>query len=92
MRLDIELALKEPVMEAAPLQATPRTHERLWMVLAAMLLVGMAVVSMIHFREKPLAAPVLRYAIAAPENSTVCPSAGGNGRVTDRGTILTCRA
>ena len=58
-------------MEVAPLQAAQRARERLWIVLAVMLLIGIGALSAVHFREKPPAMPVLRYAIAAPENSTV---------------------
>ena len=71
VRLLIVQALKEPLMEVAPLYAAPRTRERLWVGLAAMLLIGIAVLSAVHFREKPPAVPVMRYVIAAPENSGV---------------------
>ena len=71
VRLDIELAVKEPVTEAAPLQATPRTRERLWISLAAILFIGVAAVSAVHFREKPPALPELvRFQIYPPEKST----------------------
>jgi Tol biopolymer transport system component len=71
IRLLIEWALKEPLMEVATLQAAPRTRERLWVGLAVLLLIGIAALSAVHFREKPPAMPVLRYAIGAPENTTV---------------------
>src|SRR5262249_43555142 len=71
VRLLIELALKEPVTEAAPPQGLPRTRERLWISLAVVLLIGIAALSAVHFRENPPAVPVLRYSIAAPENSSV---------------------
>ena len=71
VRLLIELALNEPVMEAAPPHGLPRTRERLWISLAVVLLIGIAALSAVHFREKLPAVPVLRYSIAAPENSAV---------------------
>jgi serine/threonine protein kinase/Tol biopolymer transport system component len=67
VRLDIELALKQPV-QVAPLQPATRRRERLWISLTAMLLIGIAALSAVHFREKPAAPPELvRFQIYPPD-------------------------
>ena len=57
----------------APPDAARVSHGRLlpWMAVAGALAVIAVGVSFLHFRETPLPEPTLRYAIAAPENSTV---------------------
>jgi serine/threonine protein kinase len=72
---DVRFALEEPVESGAesPAQAKSLPHKILWVV-AAVLLVLLASVSFVHFREKPPAPPVLRYTIATPENTTTLNS------------------
>jgi serine/threonine protein kinase len=69
--LELEDALTEPPEIAALPVAAPPSRERLWMVLAALFLIGLAAVSAIHFREKPAATPLLRYTVAAPNKASV---------------------
>ncbi|HML16567.1 MAG TPA: protein kinase, partial [Bryobacteraceae bacterium] len=70
---DVRLALDdEPPAE--PVVVTAPSRSRLGLVawaLVGLLAVALAAVSFLHFREKPPAAQVLRYTIAAPEGSTV---------------------
>jgi eukaryotic-like serine/threonine-protein kinase len=70
VRLEIELALTAPP-EVATVPTTSRARERIWMGVAAMFMIAMAVLTVVHFREVPTSREVLNLSIALPENSTV---------------------
>jgi serine/threonine protein kinase/Tol biopolymer transport system component len=77
VRIDIELALSEPP-DAMPLPAASRTHERVWMAVAGVLVIAIAGLAFVHFREIPPLQHPLRFQIAptgtaVPEFLTISP-------------------
>jgi serine/threonine protein kinase/Tol biopolymer transport system component len=68
--LDGPVAASAPVAEAAAAQAPDRT-KWLWPALAALLLLAIAWLSFVHFRETPPASPPMRFEVALPAKSSL---------------------
>ncbi len=63
------LLLEEAVAEPAPAQAPAIHHRWRWPAVAGALLLSTAFLSIIHFREAPPPAPVVRSSIVQPDNA-----------------------
>jgi Tol biopolymer transport system component len=69
VRIDIERALNSQAQITVP--PTPARRERLWIGVAAMFFVAMAVLAILHFREAPRAERVFRLSVPVPEDSFI---------------------
>ncbi len=68
---DMELLLNVEQAFGLPMRAEGPLHTKAWLAVSAVLLLALAAVSFIHFRETPPPEQTLRYTIAAPEGSAV---------------------
>ncbi len=78
-RIIIEDALAGRGTEETPASAPPAPSWKspwLWMTLTAMLAAGFAALAIIHVRHRPVALPVVRFAVGPPEKAAFTPFFG----------------
>ena len=66
-----ELLLEEKPAPAAEVRATSKREYRLWQALAAAGIFAAVALAIIHWREAPNSAAVLRYSISMPDNAAI---------------------